>query len=157
MTKPRFPPLLYGTLLALCLLPGAAIFASINWLKQQPQDTAFLITGVGGAVTLAAALALQILHDRGMDEWERSNSRFSSFWGDALGTTLVGLLLLIPAGRDWIVATVTNFADSQQSDQLVILGFVGGFMALCVGRMLCMVVLSLTWTFWKSRAPRATS
>ena len=155
MPKPRHArPRLYMLLLALCFFPGLSVALSFSWLKQQPDDTVFLITGIAGAVTIMASFALAVLHDSGMDEWERSNSRFSSFWGDAVGTSLVALLLSVPAGREWIYNTVTSFADVADPGQLVVLSFVGGFMTLCIVRVVCMAVLSIGWTFWKSRDPR---
>jgi hypothetical protein len=153
----KVQPLLVALLLALCFVPGATVFASLPWLKQQPDNLVFLITGIAGFVTILASLALSIVFDRRMDEWERSNSRFSSFWGDAAGTSLVALLLCLPAGREWIVDTVANWADAARTDQLVILGFVLGFVAVVGSRVVCMAVLSIGWTLWKSRGAREPS
>lgn len=147
-TRPR----LYAALLALCFLPGLGIVLSIPWLKQQPDDLVFLLSGVAAAVTIFASLALAILHDQYMDEWQRSNSRFSTFWGDATGTSLIALLLAVPAFRDWIVALVADWADAPDANaKLVIITFVSGFMAVVIARITFTVFLSIGWTFWKSR------
>src|SRR5262245_51997431 len=82
-SKPQ--PLLIALLLAFCFVPGLSVVASLWWLKQQPDELVFLITAIAAIVTIAASLALSIVHDRRMDEVERSNSRFASFWGDAAG------------------------------------------------------------------------
>src|SRR5688572_31759617 len=68
----RFQPLAFGLLVALCLAPGLSVIAAIPWLKQQPDDLVFLLSGIAAAVTIMASLVLAVLHDRRMDEWERS-------------------------------------------------------------------------------------
>ena len=154
--RPR--PLLFALLVALCFAPGLSVDASIPWLKQQPDDLVFLLSGIAATVTIAASLALAVIHDRRMDEWERSNSRFSSFWGDAAGTSLVALLLLVPPFRDWIVSVVANWADAPNPDQtLVILAFVFGFMAVVLARVAFMALLSIGWALWMSRSTREPS
>ncbi|MES1200891.1 MAG: hypothetical protein ABUS57_05525 [Pseudomonadota bacterium] len=153
----RARPRLYVLLVGLCLVPGLTILAALPWLKQQPVGVLFLWTGIAGAVAILGSLVLGIVHDRGMDEWERSNARFASFWGDAAGTSLVALLLLLPAGREWIIAVVTNWADASRPDQLVFLGFALGFAALVLARVACMAALSIGWSLWKSRAVREPS
>lgn len=156
----RVSPRLYLLLGAFCVVPCVLIFSSLSWLKQQPQDVALLISGIAGFVTILAGLALGILHDRTMDEWQKSNSRFASFWGDAAGTALVGLLLNLQAGREWIFSTVSSFADAMgaaQTEPLVILAFVFGFVALVAARMVCMAGLSIGWTLWKSRPAQGLS
>jgi hypothetical protein len=147
-------PRLYGLLLALCFIPGILVVASISWLKTQPDELVFLLSGVAATVTVLASLWLTVVHDRQMGEWERSNSRFSSFWGDAVGTALVALLLAVPAARDAIVATVANFAGVPDPNfKLVMLAFVGGYMAVIIARVICMAVVSIGWTYWVSREP----
>ena len=154
----RAKPLLLVTLAALCFVPGISVIASIPWLKQQPDDLVFLLSGIAAAVTIAASLVLAVLHDRRMDEWERSNSRFSSFWGDAAGTSLVALLLVVPPFRDWVVSVVANWADASNPDQkLVILSFVFGFMAVVLARVVFMALLSIGWALWMSRSTREPS
>lgn len=149
----RSRPLLFGLLVALCFAPGIAVVASIPWLKQQPDDLVFLLSGIAGAVTVAAGLALGVIHDRHLGEWERSNSRFSSYWGEAIGTSLVALLLLVPPFRDLIVSVVANWADAPNLDQKpVVLAFVFGFMALVIAKTVCMAFLSIGWALWKSRS-----
>lgn len=148
-------PRLYLLLLALCFLPGLSVVAAIPWLKTQPHDLVFLLTGIAAGVTIMASLALAILHDRSIGEWERSNSRFSVFWGDAVGTALVALLLSVPVFRDWVVSMVAMFSGRPDIDQQpVILAFVGGFIAVVLARVLCMALISIGWTFWKSRPAR---
>lgn len=151
-------PRLYVLLAALCILPGLSILASFWWLKQQPDELVFLLTGIAGTVTILAGLALGIIHDRTIDEWQKSNTRFAGFWGEAVGTSLVALLLLLPAGREWIVSVVAQWADTPNPDsKLVILAFTFGFAALVTARIVCMAVLSTGWTLWKSRSAREIS
>lgn len=151
----RASPLVFALLLAFCLVPGLSIIAIFSWLKQQPEGLVYLITGIAGTVTILGSLALGIVHDRGMDEWQKSNSRFASFWGEAVGTALVALLLNLPAGRDGIVSVVGNWAGVPAPDtKVVILAFVFGFMAVVLTRMVCMALFAVGWALWKSRAPR---
>lgn len=151
----QIPMPLYWLLFALCILPGLSVVASISWLQQQPKDLALLLTGIAGAVTVIAALTLGIIHDRGMDEWERSNARFSSFWGEAIGTSLVALMLAIAPVRDAIVSAVGNWAGAADPDQkLVIIAFTCGFVIVVLAKTLCMAFLSVGWTYWKSRGVR---
>jgi hypothetical protein len=154
----RIRPPIFALFVALCLAPGIAVVAAIPWLKQQPDDLVFLLSGIVVAVTITASLVLAIVHDRGMDEWERSNSRFSSYWGDAAGTSLVALLLAAPPFRDWVVSVVANWADASNPNQkLVILAFVFGFMAVVIARVAFMALLSIGWAFWKLRSAREPS
>lgn len=151
----QIPMPLYWLLFALCIVPGLSFVASMSWLKQQPQDLVFLLTGAAAAITIAAALTLGIIHDRGMDEWERSNARFSSFWGEAIGTSLIALLLAIAPVREAIVTTIGNWAGAANPDQkLVILAFTSGFIAVVLTKTLCMAFISIGWTYWKSRGAR---
>lgn len=151
-------PRLYVLLVALCALPSIVVFAAFPWLKQQPLDLLLLVTGIAGILTILASLALQLLHDRSMDEWEKSNSRFSSHWGDSIGTSLVALLLTVPPGREWIVSVVAGWAGVPSPDaKLVYLAFAFGFGALVIARVVCMAVVSIGWTFWKSRPAQASS
>lgn len=149
----RARPRLIALLVALCVVPGLSVVTSIAWLKQQPNEMVFLLTGIAAAVTIVASLALAVVHDRGMDEWQRSNSRFSSHWGDAVGTSFVALALSVPPARNWIVSMVADWADAPNPDQkLVILAFVFGFMAVVIARVVFMALLSVGWSFWKSRS-----
>ena len=150
-------PRLYVLLVALCIVPCVLILANLSWLKQQSDDLIFLITGIAGTVAILASLALSVLHDRGLGEWERSNLRFATFWGDAIGTSLVAFLLCVPAGREWIIAVVTHWADASRTDQLVVLGFAFGFALVALARVVCLAALSISWTLWKSRAAREPS
>jgi len=149
---------LQALLLALMLIPPLSVVAAIPWLRQQPDGMVFLLTGAASALTIVASFALAILHDRKMDEWQRTNARFSSQWGWAAGAGLVGLLLALPPFRELIVSAVANLADAQNPDQkLVTLAFTFGFMAVVAAQGLCTVVTSIGWTFWKSRPARDPS
>jgi hypothetical protein len=151
----RVRPRLYALLVALCVAPGVLVFGAFPWLRQQPDDLIFLVTGIAGTLTILASLALAIVHDRSIDEWQKSNSRFSSHWGEAAGTSLVALLLNLPPGREWIVSVVADWADVPNPDaKLVILAFVFGFGTIVLARAVCMAVASIGWTFWKSRPAR---
>ncbi len=153
--KSRLPLL---ALIALCILPGLSVFASLPWLKQQSDGTIYLLTGLAAVLTIAASLALAILHDRKLDEWERSNSRFSSFWGDAVGTSLVALLLAVPPGRDWIVSVVSSWSGTPDAgSKVIIIAVVFGFIATVMARAVCMTAFSLGWSFWKLRTPRGAA
>lgn len=148
----RVRPRLYALLIALCAAPSVSVFAAFPWLKQQPLDLLFFVTGIAGILTILASLALTIIHDRSMDEWEKSNLRFSSHWGDAAGTSLVALLLTVPPGREWIASVVANWAGEPAPDtKLVFLAFTFGFGALVIARVACMAMVSVAWTLWKSR------
>jgi hypothetical protein len=151
-------PRLYALLVALCLVPSVLVVAAFPWLRQQPLNWVLSVTGIAGILTILASLALAILHDRSIGEWERSNARFSGHWGDAIGTSLVALLLTVPPGREWIVSVVAGWARVPNPDtKLVFLAFALGFGTLVIARVVCMAVVSMGWTFWKSRPVRDPS
>ncbi len=91
---------LRALLLALMIMPPLAIFASIPWLKQQPDGVTFLLTGLAATLTIVASFALAIGYDRQIDEWHRSAARFASQWGWTAGAGLVALLLALPPFRE---------------------------------------------------------
>jgi len=141
-------------LLAVMVVPPLSVLVSISWLKQQPDGLVFLLTGIAATLTVLASLWLAVLHDRTLDEWQRSNARFSSQWGWTVGAALVSLLLALPPFRDWVVSLVANIADTPNADQkVVLLAFTFGFMAVVVMQMLCTILLASGWAFWKSRDP----
>ncbi len=143
---------------ALMVVPPVSILVSIPWLKQQPDGVVFLLSGTAAALTVVASFVLAILHDRKIDEWERSNARFSSQWGWTTGAGLVALLLALPPFRDLIVSLVANLADVPNPDhKLVVLAFTFGFGGVVLAQGVCTTLLALGWVFWKSRAPREPS
>jgi len=151
-------PRLYALLVALCVVPGLLVLAAFPWLRQQPFDVVLLVTGIAGILSILASLALAIVHDRSMGEWEKSNARFSGHWGDATGTALVALFLTVPPGREWIVSVVAGWARVPRPDtKLVFFAFALGFGALVIARVVCMAVVSIGWTLWKSRPVRDPS
>jgi hypothetical protein len=149
---------LRALLAALMIVPTAVFLASIPWLKQQPDGLVFLLSGIAAALTVLASFALAILHDRKIDEWERSNARFSSQWGWTAGASLVALLLALPPFRDSIVSLVANIADvADPNHKLVVLAFTFGFGAVVLTQGMCTALLAMGWAFWKSRSPRDPS
>ncbi|MCZ8193678.1 hypothetical protein [Brevundimonas sp.] len=156
-TRPRARPRVWA-LVALMVLPPVAVVAAIPWLKQQPDGLVFLLTGIAAALTVLASTALAVLHDRNIDEWQRSNARFSSQWGWTLGAGLVALLLALPPVRDLIVSVAAVWGGVPSPDPaLVIMTFTFGFMAAVVAQLLCTIVLSLGWNAWMSRDARDSS
>jgi hypothetical protein len=154
----RARPRLYALLVALCVVTPISILAALPWLKQQPDALVFLLTGTASALVIAAAFALAIVQDRKMDEWQRSNSRFSSQWGMAAGAGLVGLLLALPEFRDLIVSGAAIWGGEANPDhRLVVTTFTFGFMAAIAAQGMCTALLSIGWVWWKSRAPREAS
>ena len=140
------------------VVPPIAIVAAIPWLRQQPDDLVFLLTGVAAAVTVLASIAIAVLHDRTIDEWQRSNARFSSQWGWTVGGSLVALLLALPPFRDLIVSGAAIWGGMPNPDsRLVITTFAFGFMAAVIAQVLCTIVLSLGWNVWMSRDARDPS
>jgi hypothetical protein len=151
----RSRPRLYFLLVVLCLGPGIAFIASLPWLSQQPEETVFLMSGITATVSVVASLLLAVLHEGRMDEWERSNARFSSHWGEAVGTSVLALLLSVPWFRDFVVSTMGNLVGTEAPDpKLVIMTFVAGFVATVLARAICMIALSIGWALWKSRPAR---
>ena len=151
--RPGLP--LRPLLAALAFGPPIAIFAAIPWLKQQPDSVAFLLSGIAATLTIVASFALGILHDRRLDEWHRSAARFSSQWGWVTGSSLVALLLALPPARDLIVASVAALKKGPPPDhELVVLTFTFGFMAAVLAQLVCVVLLSLGWSYWMSRGAR---
>jgi len=139
-------------LFAAMIIAPLSVLIAIPWLKQQPDDFVFLYSGIAAAITVAAAFVNSVLFDRQLDEWQRTNARFSAQWGWAAGAGVVALLMSLPLFRDWMVSTVADVADVANPDQtLVILAFAFGFGAVVLVQGLCTVVLSIAWTYWKSR------
>jgi formate/nitrite transporter FocA (FNT family) len=156
MSSPRQSWLpLRAVLFALMVIPPLWFIAAGSWLRQQSDGLILLLSGIAAVVTIGASVLLAILHDRKMDEWHRSNTRFSSQWGWTAGASVLSLLLAVPAFRDWVVSVVENVADvPEPSTKLVILAFTFGFIAVVLTQLVCTVVLSIGWTFWKSRGAR---
>jgi hypothetical protein len=151
---PRLPRL---ALIALMVVPPISFFAAIPWLKDQPDGVVFLFTGIAAVLVITASFALGILHHRKQDEWRRSATLFSVHWGFSAGACLVALLLVLPPFRDLIVSLAASLADAPISDDLVILAFTAGFMAVVFAQMVCIVLLSVGWTIWMSRSARDPS
>ena len=140
------------------VVPPIAIIAAIPWLRQQPDGLIFLVTGIAAALTVLASLALTSLNDRQIDEWQRSNARFSSQWGWTIGAGIVALLLAVPPVRDLIVAGAEIWGGMASPDaRLVIMTFTVGFMAVVVSQAICTMLLSLGWHVWMSRDARDPS
>lgn len=147
---------LFLLLIALCALPPVAFLLAIPWLKQQPAAMVFLVTGIVSGLTILASNALSVLHDRGMDEWQRTNARFSSQWGWTAGASLVAFSLALPPVHDLIMSLADNFAPNPDREMVLIV-FTAGFMAVVMTQVLCTVAFSIGWTMWKSRPARDAS
>ena len=140
------------------IIPPVSVIAAIPWLKQQPDNLVFLLTGTAAAVTVLASFAIALLADRSIDEWQRSNARFSSQWGWTAGAGIVAILLAIAPFRDWIVPMIANLADVPEPDhKLVVLAFTFGFGAVVLTQGVCTTLLSVCWTLWMSRSTRDPS
>ncbi len=150
------PPMLL--LLVLMIAAPAALLLSLPWLKQQPQGTIFLLAGITSAIAVATSFAFAVLHDRQLDEWQRSNARFSTQWGWAAGTGVVALLMALPPFRDFVVNTVAAVAQAPDPNhKLVTLAFAAGFGAVIIGQTFCTALLSVGWALWKSRPAQDAS
>ncbi len=150
------PPLVL--LLAIMIGAPVSFLIAIPWLKQQSDGVVFLLAGIASAIAIATSFAFAILHDRQLDEWQRSNARFSSQWGWAAGSGLVALLLALPPFRDFIVSWTTSLAEAPDPNKkLVILAFTFGFGAVVIAQTVCTALLSIGWAFWKSRPARDAS
>lgn len=146
---------LKAVLIAAMIAPPIVIVALLSWLKQMPETFVFAITGVAGAMTVLASYALSVIHDKNIDEWDRTNARFSSQWGWTAGASLVALLLNLSAFRDWVVAVITKFTKIAVPEPTVIITtFTFGFVTLVIAQLLCTAILSMAWAFWKSRPAR---
>ncbi len=149
---------LRAALLAAMALPPLSVVALLSWLKTLPPAVVFLLTGIAAVITIAASFVLAILHDRQMDEWTRSNARFSGQWGWTAGGCLVALCLALQPFRDLIVASVANWVHIRSPDQtLVLVTFTFGFMTVVITQLVCMALLSVAWSVWKSRPAREPS
>ena len=142
-------------LIAVMIVAPLSVFASLPWLKEQPDGVVFVFTGIASTLTVLAARAFGILQERGLDEWHRSAARFSSQWGWLAGASLVALLLAWPPVRDLVVSLSANLAGIADPDQkLVVLAFVFGFIATVLAQLMCTAVLGMIWASWKLRGPR---
>ncbi|HYD87610.1 MAG TPA: hypothetical protein VEA80_09060 [Vitreimonas sp.] len=140
------------------IVPPVSVLAAAPWLKQQPDGTALMLTGLAATLTIIASFALAMLQDRQIDEWQRSNARFSVQWGWATGSALVALLLALPPIHDLILSGAAVWGGEPNPDQqLVLLTFTFGFLAVVVAQALCTALLSFGWHVWMSRAPREPS
>jgi hypothetical protein len=146
----RVPSFLSALFLALCIIPPIAFVAAIPWLKQQPDHVVFVVTGIASTLTVMASIGLSVLSDRRMDEWQRTNARFSSQWGWTAGAALVALLLALPPVHDLIVSLAANMAPNPDRGMVLIV-FTAGFIAVVMAQVLCTVLMSIGWTMWKSR------
>jgi hypothetical protein len=145
-------------LAVIMVVPPLAIFTSIPWLRHQPDGLAFLLTGIAATLTVLASIALAVINDRHIDEWQRSNARFSSQWGWTVGAGMVALLLALPPVHDLIVSAAAVWGGTPNPDsRLVITTFTFGFMAVVVAQAICTMVLSLGWHVWMSRDARDPS
>lgn len=148
-------PRLLALLAALCVIPPIVFVAALSWLKQQPDERVFLLTGITATVVITASFLLDVFFDRRLDEVQRSNSRFSVKWGWALASSLVALMLAFSPVHDLIVHWAGVWGDEPNPDRrLVLITFTFGFAAVVLTQTLCMVLLSIGWTFWKSRPAR---
>jgi len=159
MTSPdRFRSLILLFLVVIMVAPVAAILLAIPWLKRQPDELALLLTGVAAALTVLASIALAVLNDRKLDEWQRTNARFASQWGWTVGAGLFALLLVLPPVHDLIVWGAEIWGGTPNPDvRLVLTTFTFGFIALVIAQVFCTALLSLGWHLWMSRAPRDLS
>ncbi|MEJ0060792.1 MAG: hypothetical protein WDM79_14965 [Terricaulis sp.] len=151
----RTRPRLFALLVALCVVPPIAFFASLPWLKQQPDALVFLVTGITTALVVVSSVVLAALHDRRMDEWQRSNARFSSQWGWTVGASVFVLVFALPPVQDLIVSSAAIWGGDPNPDRrLVLTTFAFGFMAVIAAQCLCTILLSVGWVYWKSRPTR---
>ncbi len=142
-------------LMVLMILPPIAVLTSIPWLRQQPDDLVFLLAGIAATLTVAASVALAVLHDRRLDEFERGNARFATQWGGVAGTALVAVLLALTPVRDVIVSTVASVAGAPDANpKVALLAFTFGFAAVAIAQTASTMVLAIGWASWKLRAPR---
>lgn len=152
--RPSKLPLKMFLLVALVIAP-IAFFASIPWLKEQPDDLVFLVGGTTSIVTVALSFWLSILQDRQLDEWNRANAGFANRWGWTTGACLIAVLLALPPFRELIVTLIAGWTDRPDVDpETVMITFTFGFMAVVMAQLFSTVVLSAIWGMWMSRAPR---
>lgn len=151
--QPR--PRLISLLVALGVVPPIVFVGSLLWLKQLPDSLVFAFTGITATLVIVASFALAILQDRRLDEWNRSNSRFSSQWGWTAGASLVALLLAFPPIHELIMHWATTWGGAPNPDRrLVLVTFTFGFLTVVIAQLVCTALLSIGWAFWKSRAAR---
>lgn len=157
-THRRSRSLIYALLLALCVVPIIAIFAALPWLDRQPDELVFLLSGIAATLVLASGLALDILHDTHLDEWERSAQRFSIKYGWGAASALIALLINLPPIHDLIVQGAAVWGGVPNPDRrLVLTTFTFGFMAVVVTQAVFMALMGIGWVCWKSRAAREPS
>jgi len=142
-------------LLALMIFPPIGFFSSLQWLKQQPDSMVFWVAGISSVTTVLASFGLSLLHDKSMDEWTRTNARFSSQWGWTAGASLIAILLAFPTFRELITSFIQSVVSAEAgTDALIVTSFTFGFIALVLAQILCGGILSVLWSFWMSRPAR---
>ena len=146
-------PPIRALLLALMIVPPIAIFGSIPWLRDQPDELVFLLGGVAAVVTVVSSFALGIMHDRKLDEWQRTGTRFASQWGWVTGASLIALLIALPPVREMVVSLILSL-DRTPGRDIIWLAFVFGFMAVVMTQALSTALLSVVWFSWMSRGGR---
>jgi hypothetical protein len=142
-------PLTFPMIVLLLVLAGTAIAtaAAFPWLLQQPREMLVPLLGIAVTLIVVASFTFSVLSDRQTDEWNRSAARFSSQWGYMAGLILA-LLLIFPLSN-WIASLVP---DGYQA--FVRLGFGFSFLAVLIAQVVCVALLRVGWTLWKSRSPR---
>lgn len=138
-------------LIFLMAAPPIAFLIAIPFLREQPDNIVFLITGAASFLVVSTSVALTILKERRADEWTRSGGRFSTYWGYIGGAGFIALLLNIPAFRDFIATTATAMKGAPVDDTLVQMAFTAGFMASVLAQMVFILIFSLFWRIWMSR------
>lgn len=143
------PKIVAATLMALFPI---SFVAAIPWLRNQPEETVYLFSGIAATGTVLASFVLAVLKDKELDEWHRGAARFSNQWGWVAGGGLIAILQSLPAAQNLIVTLTTSVATgSEPVRPQIIFAFMLGFMAVIIAQMICTLVLSKGWRSWMSR------
>ena len=143
----------YGAI-ALAISAPVAFFASIPWLKEQPDGTVYLVSGIAAFVVIASSTYLSAAGQAKMDEVERAGSRFAYLWGGLLGASLIALLLAVPPFQDVIYRLVGAFrhdGEATMDRQSVMLAFTLGFCCVVMAQSISTLLVGGVWRLWMAR------
>lgn len=125
--------------------------ASIPWLKGQPDNVVFAVTGAAAFVVIAGSILLSANHMANLGEWERAGAYTSYKWGGAIGGGVVSLSLCLPFVQDRIVGIVAALSGTVLERTEAVLAFAGGVISVLLAQAIAALIALVIWRYRISR------